>query len=46
VIAPHSGPPSERKPVPSLANAIARARDWYEQIVAGETGSIITEALL
>jgi site-specific DNA recombinase len=27
-------------PVPSLAKAIARARDWYERIVAGEVGTV------
>ena len=40
VIAPHSGSSSERKPVPSIVKVVARARDWYEQIVAGEIGSI------
>jgi hypothetical protein len=30
----------EKAPVPSLAKAIARARDWYDQIVAGEVSSI------
>jgi site-specific DNA recombinase len=27
-------------PVPSIVKAIARARDWYERIVAGEFGTI------
>jgi hypothetical protein len=31
---------SERTPVVSLTNAIGRARDWYERIVAGEVNSV------
>jgi hypothetical protein len=30
----------EKTPVPSLTKAIARARDWYERIVAGEVNTI------
>lgn len=30
----------ERTPIPSLVKAIARARGWYEQIVAGEIGTV------
>ena len=32
--------PSEGTPVPALVKAIARARDWYERIVAGEVGTL------
>ena len=31
---------SEGTAVPSLVKAIARARDWYERIVAGEVGTV------
>jgi site-specific DNA recombinase len=31
---------SERTPIPSLVKAVARARNWYEQIVAGEVGTV------
>ena len=41
LVAP-DGPGSEGTPVPSLVKAVARARDWYEQIVAGEVGTIKT----
>ena len=40
IISPHLGSPYERTPVPSLVNVVARARDWYEQIVANKIGSI------
>jgi hypothetical protein len=30
----------EGAPVPSFAKAIARARDWYERIVAGEVNTV------
>jgi site-specific DNA recombinase len=32
----------EKSVVLELVKAIARARDWYEQIVAGEVGTIKT----
>jgi hypothetical protein len=38
------GPPGscfERTPLPSLVKAIARARDWYERIVAGEVSTVV-----
>ena len=31
---------SDGTPVPCLVKAIARARDWYERIVAGEVGTV------
>jgi len=31
---------SDRTPIPGLVKAVARARDWYEQIVTGEVGSV------
>ena len=31
---------SEGKPIPSLVKALARGRDWYERVVAGEVGSV------
>ena len=40
VIVPDSGSEYGRIPVPSLVNVVARARDWYEQIVANKIGSI------
>jgi DNA invertase Pin-like site-specific DNA recombinase len=40
VIAPDGGSCSVGAPVPSLVKAIARARDWYERIVAGEFNTI------
>lgn len=40
VIAPHPGSSYERTPVPSLVKVVARARDWHEQIIAGEIASI------
>jgi hypothetical protein len=36
VIGPQDAPPFEGTRVPSLVKAIARARDWYERIAAGE----------
>jgi site-specific DNA recombinase len=36
VIAPANGTSPEAEPVPSVVKAIARARDWYDQIVTGE----------
>jgi site-specific DNA recombinase len=36
VIAPANGSSPEAVPVPSVVKAVARARDWYEWIVAGE----------
>lgn len=35
-----NGSSFEGAPVPSFAKAIARARDWYESIVAGEVNTI------
>jgi hypothetical protein len=35
-----NGSSPEGAPVPALAKAIARARDWYERIVAGEVNTI------
>jgi site-specific DNA recombinase len=34
------GSRSEGTPIPSLVKAVARARDWYERIVAGEVGTV------
>lgn len=31
---------SEGSPVPALVKAIARARNWYEQIIVGEVGAM------
>ena len=31
---------SDRAPIPSLVNAVARARDWYERIIVGEVASV------
>jgi site-specific DNA recombinase len=39
-IPPHGSPSARVERVPSLVKAIARARDWYERIVAGEIDSI------
>jgi site-specific DNA recombinase len=36
VIGPRNVSSSEGAPIPSLVKAIARARDWYERIIAGE----------
>jgi DNA invertase Pin-like site-specific DNA recombinase len=36
VIGPQNGSSFEGAPVPSLVKAIARARDWYDRIAAGE----------
>jgi hypothetical protein len=36
VIGPQNVSPAKGAPVPSLVKAIARARDWYERIAAGE----------
>jgi hypothetical protein len=36
IISPQNVPRSESAPVPSLVKAIARARDWYARIAAGE----------
>jgi site-specific DNA recombinase len=36
VIGPQNVSASEGTPVPSLVKALARARDWYERIAAGE----------
>jgi len=37
---PPNGSESHATRVPSLVKAVARARDWYEQILAGEVASI------
>ena len=39
LVAPKSSS-SEGIPIPSLVKAVARARDWYEQIIAGAVGTI------
>jgi DNA invertase Pin-like site-specific DNA recombinase len=31
---------SDRTPIPGLVKAVARARDWYEQIVTGEVSNV------
>ena len=31
---------SDRTPIPGLVKAVARARDWYEQIISGEVGNV------
>jgi len=31
---------SDRTPIPGLVKAVARARDWYEQIVTGEVANV------
>jgi hypothetical protein len=36
IIGPQNVSPAEGAPIPSLVKAIARARDWYERIAAGE----------
>ena len=30
----------QRRPIPSLINAVARARTWYEQLVSGEVSGV------
>ncbi|MFZ0878630.1 MAG: recombinase family protein, partial [Candidatus Acidiferrales bacterium] len=40
VLTPQNDSRFEGTPVPALTNAVARARDWYERIVAGEVNSI------
>ncbi|MBZ5501454.1 MAG: recombinase family protein [Acidobacteriia bacterium] len=40
VISPHGDLSFQGKRVPSLVKAVARARDWYERIVAGEVTTI------
>jgi site-specific DNA recombinase len=40
LVTPQRGSGSDQTPVPSLANAIARARDWYERIVSGDVNSV------
>jgi site-specific DNA recombinase len=40
LIAPNSGSGFRGNPVPSLVKAVARARSWYEQMVAGEFSTI------
>jgi site-specific DNA recombinase len=40
VVDPHGDAVQQGKPEPSLGKAIARARDWYERIVAGEVATI------
>jgi hypothetical protein len=40
VIVPHANSEYRRAPVASLVNVVARARDWYEQIVDNKIGSI------
>jgi len=40
VISPHGDSSFQGKRVPSLVKAVARARDWYERIVAGEVTTI------
>jgi site-specific DNA recombinase len=32
---------SDRTPIPGLVKAVARARDWYEQIVTGEVTNVV-----
>jgi len=39
-LAGQNGSCYEGTPIPSLVKAIARARGWYEQIVAGEIGTV------
>ena len=40
IITPHGDSCFEGRRVPSLVKAVARARSWYEQIVADEIGTI------
>jgi site-specific DNA recombinase len=40
MISPDCGSCFEETPEPSLVKAVARARDWYERIVAGEFNNI------
>ena len=40
LVTPQNGSGFEQTPVTSLANAIARARDWYERIVAGDVNTV------
>jgi site-specific DNA recombinase len=40
LVTPQNGSGFDRTPVTSLANAIARARDWYERIVAGDVNTV------
>jgi site-specific DNA recombinase len=40
VLSPDSDSNPHRMPVPSLVNTVARAHDWYEQIVIGKIHSI------
>ncbi len=40
VVLPHGDSCLERQRMPSLVKAVARAHDWYEQIVAGEVATI------
>ena len=40
MILPHGDSYFDRTRVPSLVKAVARARDWYERIVAGEIDTI------
>jgi site-specific DNA recombinase len=34
------GQPTQKRPIPSLMKAIARARTWYEQLVTGEVSGV------
>ncbi len=40
LVTPQNGLGFDRTPVTSLANAIARARDWYERIVARDVNTV------
>lgn len=40
LVNPQNGTGFERTPLASLANALARAHDWYERIVAGDVNSV------
>ena len=40
LVTPQNGSGFEQTPVTSLANAIARARDWYERIIAGDVNTV------
>jgi hypothetical protein len=32
--------PTNGRPIPALVNAVARAREWYEQLISGEVSSV------
>jgi|HubBroStandDraft_4_1064222.scaffolds.fasta_scaffold52776_2 site-specific DNA recombinase len=40
LVTPQNGSGFEQTPFTSLANAIARARDWYERIVTGDVNTV------